>query len=73
MNIEELFDKELSYIKDENIRKSLIELLKILPDYWYEVPASSTGKYHPEYALGDGGLLRHSKAAKRTIRKRMSN
>ena len=31
MNIEELFDKELSYIKDENIRKSLIELLKILP------------------------------------------
>ena len=65
MNIEELFDKELSYIKDENIRKSLIELLKILPDYWYEVPASSTGKYHPEYALGDGGLLRHSKAAMR--------
>ena len=65
MNIEELFDRELSYIKDENIRKSLIELLKILPDYWYEVPASSTGKYHPEYALGDGGLLRHSKAAMR--------
>ena len=65
MNIEELFVKELSYIKDENIRKSLIELLKILPDYWYEVPASSTGKYHPEYALGEGGLLRHSKAAMR--------
>lgn len=25
--------------------------------------ASSTGKYHPSYALGDGGLVRHTKAA----------
>lgn len=25
--------------------------------------ASSTGKYHPPYALGEGGLLRHTKAA----------
>ena len=27
------------------------------------VPASSSGKYHPSYALGDGGLVRHTKAA----------
>lgn len=25
--------------------------------------ASSTGKYHPNYALGDGGLVRHTRAA----------
>ena len=25
--------------------------------------ASSTGRYHPSYALGNGGLVRHSKAA----------
>ena len=25
--------------------------------------ASSTGKFHPEYALGSGGLVRHTKAA----------
>lgn len=25
--------------------------------------ASSTGKYHPQYALGEGGLVRHTKAA----------
>lgn len=31
----------------------------------FEVPASSTGKYHPSYALGEGGLLRHTKAAVR--------
>lgn len=59
----ECFRKELEYIKDENIRKSLIVMINKLPDYFFEVAASSTGKYHPEYALGLGGLLRHTKAA----------
>ena len=31
--------------------------------YFYKVAASSTGKYHPTYALGEGGLLRHTIAA----------
>ena len=65
MNIETMFDKEISYIKDNQIKSAMVKLLNILPEYWFEVPASSTGKYHPEYALGDGGLLRHSKAAMR--------
>lgn len=65
MNIEEMFSKELEYLCDEKLKKVTIELLKILPDYWYTVPASSTGKYHPSYAIGEGGLLRHSKAAMR--------
>ena len=30
-----------------------------VPDYFKHVPASSSGKYHPAYALGDGGLCRH--------------
>ena len=34
-----------------------------LPAYFFTVPASSSGKYHPSYALGDGGLVRHTKAA----------
>ena len=61
--MEDQFNKELRYIKDEKIRNSLILILEELPDYWFSVPASSTGKYHPKYALGEGGLLRHSKAA----------
>ena len=65
MNIETMFDKEISYIKDNQIKSAMVKLLNILAEYWLEVPASSTGKYHPEYALGDGGLLRHSKAAMR--------
>lgn len=63
MNREEIFKRELNYISDERIRKACLEMLKLLPDYFFEIPASSTGKYHPAYALGDGGLLRHTKAA----------
>lgn len=33
------------------------------PEYFKTVPASSSGKYHPEYALGVGGLVRHTIAA----------
>ena len=61
--MEDQFNKELGYIKDEKIKNSLILILNELPEYWFSVPASSTGKYHPKYALGEGGLLRHSKAA----------
>jgi hypothetical protein len=34
-----------------------------LPKYFWEIPASSTGKFHPSYALSEGGLIRHTKAA----------
>ncbi len=65
MNTEELFKEELKLIKDSDLRESLLKIINMLPAYWFEVPASSTGKYHPKYALGLGGLLRHSKAAMR--------
>lgn len=69
----EVFNKELSYIKDEKIKKSLITMLDLLPDYFYEVPASSTGKYHPEFTLGNGGLVRHTKAAVRIAYELLQN
>ena len=59
----ELFDKELSFIKSEEIKNFVKNMLVNLPEYFYEIPASSTGKYHPSYALGEGGLVRHTKAA----------
>ena len=61
----EMFNKEIKYIKNERVKNSLITMLDRLPDYFYSVPASSTGKYHPSFSLGDGGLLRHTKAAVR--------
>ncbi len=57
------FLEELNYIKNEDIKKDAIVLLNLLPDYFYTMPASTSGKYHPSYALGDAGLLRHTKAA----------
>ncbi len=59
------FSRELEYINSDKVKKACQEMIKLLPDYFFEIPASSTGKYHPEYALGEGGLLRHSKAAAR--------
>lgn len=57
------FKKELGYIKNPKIKNSCQTMINLLPDYFFEIPASSTGKYHPEFTLGEGGLVRHVKAA----------
>ena len=57
------FRREIQYIQDERIRKAVPILAEALPDYFYHVAASSTGKYHPAFSLGEGGLLRHTKVA----------
>lgn len=63
MNKVEMFDKEISYIKNNKYKEDIKILIELLPDYFFVIPAASTGKYHPGYAQGDGGLLRHTKAA----------
>ena len=73
MDYKKMFKDELGYIKSDRIRNACLEAVKKLPDYFFEVAASSTGKYHPEYALGEGGLLRHSKAAMRIGYELLSN
>jgi hypothetical protein len=65
MKKEEVFKIELNYIKDDKIRRSCATMINLLPDYFFHVEASSTGKYHPSYALSDGGLVRHTKSAVR--------
>lgn len=59
------FETELSYIKNERILESGKILVNMLPDYFFLVPASSTGKYHPKYTTGEYGLYKHVKAAVR--------
>lgn len=60
----DFFKEELEFISEKN--RALAESLFIeLPDYFFEEPASSTGKYHPSYTNGKGGLVRHTKAAMR--------
>ena len=58
-----IFKPELDYIQIERIRMAGELLIGEIPDYFFEVAASSTGKYHPSFSLGEGGLLRHTKAA----------
>ena len=58
-----MFKDEIGWIQNKDIRRFAIEMISVLPDYFFEVPASSTGKYHPEYSLGQGGLVRHTKGA----------
>lgn len=57
-----MFEEILETFENEDIKEFAEELIKTIPDYFWKVPASSTGKYHPKYALGRGGLYRHTLA-----------
>jgi hypothetical protein len=56
------FSWELSCITTDFYREIAVEALKKVPDYFWFVPASSSGKHHPKNSLGMGGLARHVKA-----------
>lgn len=58
-----VFEKEYKYIKNKKYRDNLEIMVNLLPDYFFKIAASSTGKYHPSFSLGDGGLVRHTKVA----------
>lgn len=67
------FDKEYCYIKDDKKREDLKYLVSELPDYFFEIPASSTGKYHPEFASTKNGLVKHTKVAIRIAKELLDN
>lgn len=55
-----MFDEVFENIENEEYKELAAELMKTIPEYFYKVGASSTGKYHPDYAVGEGGLYRHT-------------
>lgn len=57
-----VFENELLLIDDSLINVAR-DLINGLPDYFFFIPASSSGKYHPASSLGVGGLIRHTKSA----------
>ena len=65
MNKVKYFLKEISYIKDEKNREDIRKLIDLIPDYFFTIPASSTGKYHPKFAGTKNGLVKHTKVAVR--------
>jgi len=54
---------EIDFIKDELLREFVEYCVDEAPDYFFTMPASTTGKFHPAYTLGEGGLIKHTKAA----------
>ena len=65
MNKIKYFETEINYLKDNNNKEDLKYLINLLPDYFFEIPASSTGKYHPKFASTKNGLVKHTKVAVR--------
>lgn len=69
----DVFKKEYTYIKTKKYVDNIKKIIDMLPDYFFEVAASSTGKYHPSFSLGEGGLVRHTKAAVRIAYELLEN
>lgn len=57
------FEREINLIKEEAHRDFIKYYFSYFcPDYFWEIGASSSGKYHPAFSQGTGGLVRHTKA-----------
>ena len=54
------FNEMVEQITNEQWKLGCKELINKLPNYFWVVAASSSGKYHPKCDLGTGGLVRHS-------------
>ena len=63
-NAEQYFAEELASIQNKEIKEFVLNVFdKLTPDYFWAVPCSTSGKYHPQVSLGVGGLVRHTKLA----------
>lgn len=57
------FAPEIAKISDKELQEALtIFLTEEVPEYFWTTPASSSGRFHPAISLGEGGLIRHTKA-----------
>jgi HD superfamily phosphohydrolase YqeK len=60
-----LFERELALIKSESLRRAVYDYMNdpdYVPDYFWTDGASASGKFHPKFSHGIGGLVRHTKA-----------
>ena len=57
----QLFVNELNDIKDAKLQIFAVKLLTNAPDYFFTVPASSSGKNHPYFARENNGLVKHTR------------
>lgn len=57
-----LFEKEIAYMEIENIKEFFKKAITLVPDYFFEVPAASSGKFHSVLECGFGGLVYHTRS-----------
>lgn len=58
-----LFEREINLIVNDALRMAVKSyMMERVPDHFWTDGASSSGKYHPKFAQGEGGLVRHTKA-----------
>lgn len=57
-----LFEKEINYMEIENIKDFFKKAISLVPDYFFEVPAASSGKFHSVLECGFGGLVYHTRS-----------
>lgn len=63
MNRIKIFEREIGLIKDEKLKEVVRSYMTdCVADWFYEVGASASGKFHPKFSQGIGGLVRHTKA-----------
>ncbi len=57
-----LFNKEIDYLNGDDFKEFVKKAIILLPDYFFEVPASSSGQFHSNLESGFGGLVYHTKS-----------
>ena len=63
MEKSKFFEREINLIQSEDYRMFVKYYLdNYCPKYFWEIGASSSGKYHPKFSQGEGGLVRHTTA-----------
>lgn len=62
-----IFNSILDTMENPEYKKLLEDMLETFPNYFWEVSASSTGKFHPEFSQGVMGLARHTCALVRIL------
>ena len=60
---EKVFETELNLITNNEIRELIVDILRFAPRYFWQVPSSTSAKYHPPDENKVGGKLLHTKRA----------
>jgi len=70
-------DKELGLVDlspiinsmpNKHIKEFVFAALDVAPDYFWSIPASSSGKHHAEWAVRSRGLVKHTQMAMYIVR-----